>query len=86
MNRQNTKTAEQRHAEREALLQTLGDKVAALATSGEWLAYLRFVAAFRSYRNNVLLIAAQCPEASRVAGYRRWWRLGRQVRRVRRRL
>jgi len=81
MNRQNTKTAEQRHAEREAQLQTLGDKVAALATSGEWLAYLRFVAAFRSYSlNNVLLIATQCPEASRVAGYRTWQRLGRQVR------
>jgi len=80
MNRQNTKTAEQRHAEREALLQTLGDKVAALATSGEWLAYLRFVAAFRSYRNNVLLIATQCPEASRVAGYSTWQRMGRQVR------
>jgi antirestriction protein ArdC len=77
----NTKTAELRHAEREALLATLSDKVTALAVSGEWLAYLRFVAAFRVYSlNNVLLIAAQCPHATRVAGYRTWQRLGRQVR------
>jgi antirestriction protein ArdC len=74
-------TAEQRHAEREVLLATLGDKVAALASSTEWLAYLRFVAAFRAYSmNNLLLIAAQCPHATRVAGYRKWQQLGRQVR------
>ena len=46
MNRKNTKTPEQRKAEREALLATLNDKVAALANSDEWLAYLRFIAAF----------------------------------------
>jgi antirestriction protein ArdC len=82
MSRKNTKTAEQRQAEREALMQTLGEKVAALATSQAWLAYLRFVAAFRSYSvSNLLLIAAQAPHATRVAGYRTWQRLGRQVRR-----
>jgi antirestriction protein ArdC len=81
MTRKNTKTAEQRQADREAILATLGDKVAALAGSDEWLAYLRFVAAFRAYSlNNVLLIATQCPHATRVAGYRTWQRLGRQVR------
>ena len=81
MNRKNTKTAEQRQAEREALLATLGDKVAALASSDEWLAYLRFMAAFRRYSfNNLMLIAAQCPQATHVAGYRKWQQLGRQVR------
>ena len=49
MNRTNTKTPEQRTAEREALLATLGEKVAALASSDEWLTYLRFMATFRRY-------------------------------------
>jgi antirestriction protein ArdC len=63
------------------LLEQLGDKVAALASSEQWLVYLRFVSAFRHYSfNNVLLIAAQCPHATRVAGYRKWQELGRQVR------
>src|SRR6478672_9153808 len=81
MNRKNSNTAEQRKAEREALLATLGEKVATLASSDEWLAYLRFVAAFRRYSFfNVCLIAAQCPNATYVAGYQRWQELGRQVR------
>jgi antirestriction protein ArdC len=85
MARTNSKTPEQRKAEREALLATLNDKVAALATSGEWLAYLRFLAAFRRYSfNNLMLIAAQCPHATRVAGYRKWQQLGRQVRKGKR--
>ena len=77
MARTNTKTPEQRNAEREALLATLGEKVAALSSSAEWIAYLRFTAAFRRYSfNNVLLIAAQCPQATHVAGYRKWQQLG----------
>ena len=81
MARKNTKTPEQRNAEREALLATLGEKVAALSSSAGWIAYLRFMAAFRRYSfNNVLLIAAQCPQATHVAGYRAWQQLGRQVR------
>jgi antirestriction protein ArdC len=81
MTRKNTKTPEQRNAEREALLATLNDKVAALASSDEWVAYLRFMAMFRRYSfNNLILIAAQCPHATRVAGYRKWQALGRQVR------
>ena len=81
MARTNSKTAEQRKAEREALLATLNDKVVALATSEAWVAYLRFVAAFRKYSfNNLMLIAAQRPHATRVAGYRAWQQLGRQVR------
>ncbi len=49
MARTNTKTPEQRKAEREALLATLGEKVAALASSEEWIAYLHFMQAFRRY-------------------------------------
>ncbi len=77
MARKNSKTAEQRKAEREALLATLADKVAALASSEEWVAYLGFIAAFRKYSfNNLMLIAAQCPNATHVAGYRKWQQLG----------
>ena len=76
-----SKTAVQRKAERDALLASLGEKVAALTSSEEWIAYLRFVAAFGSYSfNNVCLIAAQCPQATHVAGYRAWQQLDRQVR------
>lgn len=50
-------------------------------TRAQWLAYLEFVSAFRRDRfNNLLLIAAQCPHATRVAGYRKWQEAGRQVR------
>src|SRR5262245_16121794 len=77
----NGRSREQRQAAREALLAQLGDNVAALANSAKWVAYLQFVAAFRHYSfNNLLLIAAQCPHATRVAGYRKWQELGRQVR------
>lgn len=42
--------------------------------------YLRAMARFHEYsHNNILLIAAQRPDATRVAGYRRWRELGRQV-------
>jgi antirestriction protein ArdC len=81
MARTNSRRAEQRQAEREALLATLTDKIAALANSDDWVAHLRFVAAFRKYSfNNLMLIAAQCPHATRVAGYRKWQQLGRHVR------
>ena len=83
--RSKTKTSKtrsaQRATEREALLERLGEKVAALGNSGEWLAYLRFMAAFRRYSfSNMMLIAMQCPHATHVAGFRTWQQLGRQVR------
>jgi antirestriction protein ArdC len=81
MTGKNGNTPEQRQAEREALLATLKDKVAGLASSDQWIAYLKFAAAFRRYSfNNLMLIAAQCPHATKVAGYRKWQQLGRQVR------
>lgn len=81
MSRTNSKTPDQRKAEREALLATLSEKVAKLSSSEEWLAYLRSMAAFRRFSfSNQMLIAAQCPHATHVAGYRKWQELGRQVR------
>ena len=47
-----------------------------------WRRYLDVQSRFHRYSfNNVLLIAAQCPEASLVAGFGAWRRLGRTVRR-----
>lgn len=43
--------------------------------------YLTAMTKFRTYSFlNMLLILRQCPNASRVAGYRTWQSLGRQVR------
>lgn len=44
--------------------------------------YLAFAAKFHRYSsNNALLILVQRPNATRMAGYRKWQDLGRQVRR-----
>src|SRR5688572_7998544 len=53
-----------------------------LTTSADWLRFLDTARRFRTYSlNNLLLIFAQRPDATRVAGYRTWQSLGRQVRR-----
>lgn len=57
------------------------DQVERLTTSAAWRATLTVAARFHNYSpNNVLLIAAQRPDATRIAGYRAWTQLGRQVR------
>lgn len=66
---------------REELLRSLGAEVERLRTSEGWTAWLQTAAAFRQYSfRNQLLIASQRPDATRVAGYRAWQALGRQVR------
>ena len=53
----------------------------ALLTSEGWRRWVRARSVFRSYSfNNQLLIALQAPEATRVAGFQAWRKLGRQVR------
>lgn len=75
------KTPDQRKAEMETLHAHLADQVDALRTSEAWARYLTFCAAFHRYSlNNVLLILAQRDDATQVAGYRAWNKLGRQVR------
>lgn len=50
-------------------------------TSGKYAAYLEMLAKFHNYSfRNCLLIAMQDPTASRVASYKKWQELGRQVR------
>lgn len=75
------KTAEQRQAEAKALHDQLAAQVEVLAASGEWQRFLDYAASFHSYSlNNLLLIIAQCPHASQVAGFRAWQEKSRQVR------
>ena len=71
------KGATRRAAEREQMKQA----IAALQTSEGWKQWLRVRAYFRHYSySNTLLIAFQCPEATRVAGFRAWLGLGYCVR------
>jgi antirestriction protein ArdC len=53
----------------------------ALLTSEGWRKWAETRATFHDYSaNNCMLIAMQCPEATRVAGFKAWQQLGRQVR------
>ena len=63
-----------------ALVEQLARETEEAASSKPLLDYLRFSAAFHEYSlHNTLLIFGQMPTATRVAGYRTWQRLGRQV-------
>ena len=76
----NNATSEKK-AQAEALYNSISDQVEQLRHSDRWTAFLDFATAFHTYSlNNVLLILSQMPEASRVAGFRAWQGLGRQVR------
>ena len=60
----------------------LVEAVGQLATGEDWRAMLEVSRRFHTYSlSNVLLITAQRPDATRVAGYTTWKKLGRQVRR-----
>jgi N-terminal domain of anti-restriction factor ArdC len=61
-------------------LQTLEHGIDSILSSEGFASYLQTLARFHSYSfGNVLLIRAQRPNATRVAGYRKWLELGRQV-------
>src|SRR3954463_2494125 len=63
-----------------ASLLQLERAVAGIQDSDTFRAYLTAQARFHRYSwGNVLLIRSQFPEASRVAGYRTWQSLDRQV-------
>jgi antirestriction protein ArdC len=61
-------------------LQTLEQGIDSILTSDGFAAYLKTMARFHAYSSsNIALIQMQRPEATRVAGYRKWQELGRQV-------
>ncbi len=67
-------------AEIEQWMQRLADETDQAAQSAELTRYLQTVSRFYAYSvHNCMLIALQRPDAARVAGYRAWQALGRQV-------
>lgn len=76
----NTKSPEERRAEAEALQASIAEQVEQLRQSEAWTRFLDFAQVFHRYSvNNLLLILSQRPDATRVAGYRTWQSVGRQV-------
>jgi len=66
--------------DRDHLLDRLTEGIEALTTSDAWRAHLEVQSRFHRYSfSNALLICAQYPEASRVAGFATWKKLGRSV-------
>ena len=73
-----TTTTEDRVA---AHLATLQSSITELVTGEQWQRYLRVQARFHTYSFwNTLAILSARSNASRVAGFHQWRRLGRQVR------
>jgi Zn-dependent peptidase ImmA (M78 family) len=69
------------HEKRDQTLETLKKGVESLVESGAWIRYLKMQSRFHSYSfHNTLLILLQSPSATRIAGYKTWLSLGRQVR------
>ena len=59
----------------------LRDAVAEIVSGDDWKQMLHVASKFHRYSfNNQLLILCQRPDATRVAGYRKWQEFGRQVR------
>lgn len=63
------------------VLDRLAEGVLTLTNSERWLDWLKFQAQFHNYSfGNVMLILMQAPDATRVAGFHAWKKLGRSVR------
>ena len=64
-----------------AMHEQITEGVAALVDSDAWRDMLKTAAKFTQYSlSNLMLVANQRPDATRVAGFRTWQSLGRQVR------
>lgn len=67
---------------RDQVLQQLTTGIAELVSSDAWTSWLDVQSRFHRYSfGNCLLIQAQRPDATRVAGFHAWRKLGRNVRR-----
>src|SRR5699024_4899114 len=74
------KTPEQRKAETDALRQSQENALLDLLDSQHWTNYLNAITHFRTYSlHNTLLILTQLPEATHVAGFHTWRKLGRYI-------
>lgn len=76
-----TARAEAAAARLAATHERLTAAVSALASADDWRSLLRLTSRVHRYSpNNLLLIAAQRPDATCVYGYKKWEEFGRQVR------
>lgn len=67
-------------ARADQLHQRMVDEVRKLRSGQTWKAWMDAAMLFHDYSfRNIVLITMQRPDATRVAGYRTWQRLGRQV-------
>ena len=65
---------------RDEIMTTLTEGIARLTSSDRWAEWLAVQSRFHKYSfRNTLLILTQRPDASRVAGFRAWQSMGRQV-------
>lgn len=77
----NSSRREAAKAKAEAAQQQLADSVEQLHDPEAWARYLDWAGRFHKYSwGNIMLIMLQRPDATRVAGFRKWQELGRQVR------
>ena len=64
------------------IVQSLEDGLTDLFQSNRYTEFLKTMTNFHDYSlYNTILIMMQCPEASLVAGYKKWQTMGRQVKR-----
>lgn len=64
------------------IVQSLEDGLTDLFQSNRYAEFLKTMTNFHEYSlYNTILIMMQCPEASLVAGYKKWQTMGRQVKR-----
>jgi antirestriction protein ArdC len=78
---QRAQWAAERQAKLAELHQRIVDEVSKLTNGEQWRKWLAFAVNFHDYSfANTLAIWAQRPDATWVAGYERWKKLGRQVR------
>jgi N-terminal domain of anti-restriction factor ArdC len=72
---------QRRDNRRSEIIQKLSDGIARLTTSETWQHWLEVQGRFHRYSfNNTLLIQLQRPEATQVADFHAWRKLGRNVR------
>ena len=64
----------------EGITEKLEEGIKNLLNSDSWTEYLKTLSRFHQYSfNNCILILMQYPTAKRVAGYKTWQSMGRQV-------
>lgn len=64
------------------LTDKLENGIRELYSSGRYAEYLRAMSRFHHYSfGNIILILMQCPDATRVAGFHTWRKIGRHVKR-----